>query len=123
MEFGKVSDPLVTGWAISAPKFDEVENSEFSENSELKTLEFSPRHLDQTPSFLFWTILKTENSELKTSEFSVRHCDQTSKFSNSEFSILHYTQKLGVENLGVLSKVYPSNVFLKLNCVTRTRSK
>ena len=40
-------------------------------DSELKTLEFSPRHFDQTQSFPFCTILKPETSEeLKTSEFS-----------------------------------------------------
>ena len=36
---------------------------------------------------------KTENSELKTSEFSLRHYNQlTPRFSNSEFSVLHHTQ-------------------------------
>ena len=72
-----------------------------TENSELKTSEFSLRQFDQTPSFLFCTILKTENLELKTSEFSLQHYDQTPRFSNSEFSLLHHTEngKLGVENL------------------------
>ena len=42
-----------------------------------------------TPSFSFGTIPKTENSELKTSEFSPRHFDQTRRFSNSELFILH----------------------------------
>ena len=46
-----------------------------------------------TPSFPFCTIPKTENSELKTSEFSLHHYNQlTPRFSSSEFSILHYTQ-------------------------------
>ena len=56
-------------------------------------------------SFPFCAIPKTENSELETSEFSPRHFDQTPRFSNFELSILHYTQngKLGVENLGVFS--------------------
>ena len=56
-----------------------------------------------TPSFPFGTIPKTENSELKTSEFSLRHFGRTRRFSNSELSILHNAQngKLGVENFGV----------------------
>ena len=41
-----------------------------------------------TPSVPFCTIPKTENSELKTSEFSLRHYDQTRRFSTSEFSTL-----------------------------------
>ena len=32
------------------------------------------RYFDQTPSFPFCTTLKTENSEMKTSEFSLRAC-------------------------------------------------
>ena len=64
-----------------------------------------------TPSFSFGTIPKTENSELKTSEFSLRHYYQSLRFSNSEFSILYCIQngKLGVEDLGVFCKVYPNN--------------
>ena len=58
------------------------------------------------PSFPFFTIPKTENSEMKTSEFFLRHFDQMSRFSKSEFSILHVTEngKLGDENLKVFSK-------------------
>ena len=52
-----------------------------------------------TPSFSFGTIPKTENSELKTSEFSPRHFDQTRRFSNSELFILHYTQTGNSEEL------------------------
>ena len=53
-------------------------------------------------------IPKTENLQLKTLEVSLRHYDQTPRFSNTVFSILHYTQngKLGVENLEVFSEVY-----------------
>ena len=81
----------------------EVENSEFSGNSETSKNQFSEV---STPSFPFYTIPKTENSELKTSEFSLQHYDQTPRFSNYEFSILHYTEneKTGDENLGVFSK-------------------
>ena len=52
-----------------------------------------------TPSFPFCTISKTENSEMKTSECCFKPFYQTPSFSNSEFSILHYTQngKLGDE--------------------------
>ena len=58
-----------------------------------------------TPSFPFCTMTKTENSEMKTSECCFKPFYQTRSFSNSEFSILHYTQngKLGVGNLGVSS--------------------
>ena len=41
-----------------------------------------------TPTFPFCTTLKTENSEMKTSEFSPTPSDQTQRFSISEFSIL-----------------------------------
>ena len=127
----------------------EVENSEFSENSETSenqfsevfNSEFSILHYTQngklgvenlgvlfqaflpnmlrvfpTPSFPFCTIPKTENSEMKTSECSFKPFYQTPSFSNSEFSILHYTQneKLGVGNLGVFSKVYQNSDFFKL---------
>ena len=53
---------------------------------------------------------------MKTSECSVKPFHQTQGFSNSEFSILHYTQngKLGVGNLGVFSKVYQNSDFFKL---------
>ena len=66
--------------------------------------------------FSFCTFPKTENSEMKTSECSFKPFYQTSSFSNSEFSILHYTQngKLGVGNLGVFSKVCQNSDFLKL---------
>ena len=88
----------------------EVENSEFSENSETSQNQF-PRF--STPSFPFCTIPKMENSEMKTSECSFKPCYQTPSFSNSEFSILHYTQngKLGVGNLRVFSKVYQNSDF------------
>ena len=58
---------------------------------------------------------KTRSSlEYSTSE------NQFSDVFHSEFSVLFYTQnrKLGVENLGVFSKVYPNNDFFLLNCVT-----
>ena len=44
--------------------------------------------------------------------FSQRHFDQTQKFSSSELSILHCTEneKLGDENLGVFSEVYPNTI-------------
>ena len=58
MEFGKFSDPLVTGRARSAPKFGKVENSEFSENSETSENQFS---------------------EVFRSEFSILHCTQNQK--------------------------------------------
>ena len=50
-----------------------------------------------TLSFPFCTIPKTENSEMKTSECCFKPFYQTPSFSNSEFSILYYTQngKLG----------------------------
>ena len=119
-------------WISINHKLDvgKVKNSEFSENSETLENQFF-RY--SSPSFPFCTIPKTENSELKTSEFSLRHFDQilrffnseflilhymhydqTPRFSNSEFSILHYiqNQKLGAENLGVSSKVYPINSFV-----------
>ena len=66
-----------------------------------------------TPSFPFCTIPKTENSEMKTSECCFKPFYQTPSFSNSEFSILHYTQngKLGVGNVGVFSKVYQNSDF------------
>ena len=86
----------------------EVENSEFSENSETLENQFSEVF---TPSFPFYTIPKTENSELKTSEFSLRQFDQTQSFSNSELSILHHTE---TEN----SEVTRTTIFLKLNDVT-----
>ena len=59
-----------------------------------------------TPRFPFCTIPETENSEMKPRSFSLKHFDQTPRFSNSEFSVLHYTQngKLGDENLGVFRK-------------------
>ena len=82
-----------------------------TENLEMKTLECSFKHFYQTPSFPFCTILKTENLEMKTSECSFKPFYQTPSFSNSEFSILRYTQngKLGVGNLGVFSKVYQNS--------------
>ena len=58
-----------------------------------------------TPCFPFCTTPKTENSKMKTSDFSLKHFDQTMstliklpKFSSSDFFILHHTQngKLGV---------------------------
>ena len=66
------------------------------------------------PSFPFCTIPKTENLEMKTSEYSFKPFYQTPSFSNSEFSILRYTQngKLGVGNLGVFSKVYQNSDLL-----------
>ena len=91
----------------------------YTHNLELKTSEFSPRHIDQTRrfqtlSFPFRAVPKTENSELKTLEFYLRHIYQIPRFSDSEFSISHYTQngKLGVENFGFFSKVYPNNDFV-----------
>ena len=75
-----------------------------------------------TPSFPFCTIPKRENSEMKTSECCFKPFYQTPSFSNSEFSILHYTQngKLGDGNLGVFSKVYQnSDVFKLLNQTPR----
>ena len=63
--------------------------------------------------FSFDTIPKTENSELKTLEFSLRHFDQTRRFSNSELFILHYTQNgtlRRVENLGV----FPLGIMIKV---------
>ena len=53
---------------------------------------------------------------MKTSECCSKPFHQTPSFSNSEFSILHYTQtgKLGVGNLGVFSKVYQNSDFFKL---------
>ena len=61
--------------------------------------------------FPIWHNTQHRKLGLKTSECSLRHFDQTPRFSNSEFSILHYTQngKLGVENLRVFYKVYPNN--------------
>ena len=49
MEFGKFSDPLITGRARSAHKFGEVENSETSENQfpEVFRSEFSILHCTQ----------------------------------------------------------------------------
>ena len=46
--------------------------------------------------------------------------NQFSEVFHSEFSVLFHTQnrKLGVENLGVFSKVYQNNDFFLLNCVT-----
>ena len=86
----------------------EVENSEFSENSETSENQF-PRF--STPSFPFCTIPETENSEMKTSECCFKPFYQTPSFANSEFSILHYTQngKLGDENLGVLFQAFLPN--------------
>ena len=86
----------------------EVENSEFSENSETSENQF-PRF--STPSFPFCTIPKTENSEMKASECCFKPFYQTPSFANSEFSILHYTQngKLGDENLGVLFQAFLLN--------------
>ena len=58
---------------------------------------------------------KTRSSrKTRTSE------NQFSEVFYSEFSVLLYTQnrKLGVESLGVFSKVYPNNDFFLLNCVT-----
>ena len=50
---------------------------------------------------------------MKTSECCFKPFYQTPSFSNSEFSILHYTQngKLGVGNLGFFSKVYQNSDF------------
>ena len=70
-----------------------------------------------TPSFPFCTIPKTENSEMKTSECCFKPFYQTPSFSNSESSILHYTQngKLGDENLGVLFQAFlPNSEFFQL---------
>ena len=51
---------------------------------------------------------------MKTSEYCFKPFHQTPSFSNSKFSILHYTQngKLGDENLGVSSKVYQNSDFV-----------
>ena len=86
----------------------EVENSEFSENSETSENQF-PRF--STPSFPFCTIPKTENSGMKTSERCFKPFYQTPSFASSEFSILHYTQngKLGDENLGVVFQAFLPN--------------
>ena len=48
---------------------------------------------------------------MKTSECCLKPFYQTPSFSNSEFSILHYTQngKLGDENLGVLFQAFLRN--------------
>ena len=86
----------------------EVENSEFSGNSETSENQFSEVFHSEFP---IWHNTQHRKLGLKTSECSLRHFDQTPRFSNSEFSILHYTQngKLGVENLRVFHKVYPNN--------------
>ena len=70
----------------------EVENSEFSENSENQFSEvFKGTLIKLELSILHHT--ETENSDLKTWEFCLRHYDQlTPTFSNSELSILHYPQ-------------------------------
>ena len=95
-------------YSILLSESGEVENSEFSENSETSENQF-PRF--STPSFPFCTIPKTENSEMETSECCFKPFYQTPSFSNSEFSILHYTQngKLGDENLGVLFQAFLPN--------------
>ena len=54
----------------------------------VENLQVSLKHIDQTGWFSFHTIIKTENSELKTLEFSLRHINQILRFSNSEFSVL-----------------------------------
>ena len=84
-----------------------------TENSEMKTLECCFKPIYQTLGFPFCTIPKTENSEMKTSECSFKPFYQTPSFSNSKFSILHYTQngKLGVGNFGVFSEVYQNSDF------------
>ena len=88
-----------------------------TENSELKTLEFSQGTLIKlgafpTRSFPFCTILKTENSELKTSQFSLRHYNHSKVFQLRVFHFSLYSNgKLGVKNLGVFAKVYPNNFF------------
>ena len=53
----------------------------------------------------------TQNPELKTSEFSLRHIVQIPRFSNSKFSISHYTQMQNLE-LKTSAKVYQSNDFV-----------
>ena len=107
----------------------EVFNSEFSillytqneklgdENLGVLFQAFTKLRVLPTPSFPFCTIPKTENLEMKTSECSFKHFYQTPSFSNSEFSILHYTQngKLGNENLGVLFQAFlPNSEFFQL---------
>ena len=78
-----------------------------------------------TPSFPFCTIPKTENSELKTSEFSLRHYNQlTPRFSNSEFSIFHYTQTENSElKTSEVSLRFTQTTTFLLNCVTYSNSE
>ena len=90
---------------FSTPSFPfctlpKTENSEMKPRSALSSL-FTELRIFPTPSFPFCTVFKTENSELETSEFSLRFTrtaiflkllNQTPRFSNSEFSTLHYTQ-------------------------------
>ena len=78
-----------------------------------------------SPSFPFCTIPKTENSELKTSEFSLRHYNQlTPRFSNSEFSILHYTQTEYSElKTSEVSLSFTRTTIFLLNCVTYSNSE
>ena len=68
---------------------------------------------------------KTENSELKTSEFSLRHYNQlTPRFSNSEFSILHYTQTENSElKTSEVSLRFTRTTIFLLNCVTYSNSE
>ena len=57
--------------------------------------------------FRFAQYPKPKTRSWKSRSFPLRHFGQTPSFSNSELSILHYTRngKLGVENVGVFSKV------------------
>ena len=95
----------------------EVENSEFSETSEYQFPRFS------TPSFRFCPIppAHTQNRKLGIENLgvSLRHFDQTPSFSNSELSILHYTQTENSElKTSEFSLKFTRTTIFLLNCVT-----
>ena len=68
--------------------------------------------------FPIWQNTQHRKLQLKTSECSLRHFDQTPRFSNSEFSILHYTQngKLGVENFRVFIRFTRTTLYFIQLC-------
>ena len=75
-----------------------------------------------TPSFPFCTVPKTKNSETQTSEFFLRHFDQTlryfdqaPRFSNSEFSILLYTQNGNFEDENPEFSLRPFDQYLRFS--------
>ena len=82
----------------------------------LRHFDQTPSFSNSELSILHYT--QTENSELKTSEFSLRHYGQlTSRFSNSEFSILHYTQTENLElKTSEFSLKFTRTTIFLLNC-------